>query len=72
MTPPTNRGRLQRAIIRIANRAVRGGEAPNVDAIAIRLSSRYPQSGMTLEAIVAEIQGEIAKRREAGSTGHRS
>jgi hypothetical protein len=64
MSPQSTRLRLQKAIIRIVKRAARNGDKPNIDELAIRLSSKYPQSGMTVDEICAEIVSHLSKERD--------
>jgi hypothetical protein len=63
MKAASTRERLRLAIVRIAKRAANGLSPPDVDDIAIRLSSRYPQSGMTIDEICSEIASVVEKER---------
>jgi len=56
------------SIPRIADRVARGSDDSHINKIAIKLSSKYPQSGMTLDAIVAEFRSVIASKRSLANT----
>lgn len=63
MNATSTREQLQLAIIRIAKRAANSRRSLNIDDMAIRLSSRYPQSGMTLDEICTAVASQIEKER---------
>jgi len=56
----TKRRQIERAIRLSVARATTQGEAVDVTALAIALSSRYPQSGITLDAICGQIEAALA------------
>jgi hypothetical protein len=64
MSPGSTRQRLQQAITRIAKRMARNDDKPNIDQLAIRLSSKYPQSGIALDEICAAILASLYKERD--------
>ena len=61
MNATSTREQLQRAIFRIAKRTGNGQSSPDVTGIALRLSSKYPQSGLTIDEICAEITSRLQK-----------
>lgn len=68
----TKRELLERAITTSVKRAMTQGQSVDVNALAIRLSSKYPQSGITLDAICDRIEATVATRlaeREGGVGG---
>jgi hypothetical protein len=64
MNATSARQQLQQAISRLTERKANGESLFNVDAIAIRLSSRYPQSGMTIDQICAEITSRLERAQD--------
>lgn len=62
----TKREMLERAISASVMRAASQGRPIDVNDLAIKLSSKYPQSGITLDAICGRIEEIVA----AGRTGH--
>lgn len=57
----SKREQLERAIKITVARTIKQGEPIDVTALAIRLSSKYQQSGVALDAICGQI--EVAARR---------
>lgn len=64
----TKREQLERAISASVRRAITQGRAIDVNALAIRLSSKYPQSGITLDAICRRIEETLAVRQAEDET----
>jgi hypothetical protein len=60
----TRRELLERAIRIAVTREMAQDRTIDVTALAIRLSSRYPQSGIALDAICGKIEAEVAATRE--------
>jgi hypothetical protein len=61
MKATSTRQQLQQAISRLTRRKANGESLPNVSDIALRLSSRYLQSGMTIDEICAEISAHLER-----------
>lgn len=59
----TKRELLERAIKTTVRHAMNQGDVVDVNALAITLSSKYPQSGITLDAICGQIEAIVAARR---------
>jgi hypothetical protein len=57
----SNRERLREAIQETVSDAINGGRTIDVNDLAIKLSSKYSQSGLTINAICAEIAGGLAR-----------
>lgn len=64
MNTQSTRQQLQQAILRLTKRKANDQSLSNVDDIALRLSSRYPQSGMTIDEICAEITSRLEQARD--------
>jgi len=63
----SKREHIQYLIRRLAKRKTSGGSPPNINDLAIKISSRYPQSGFTLDEICAELATMVANERAARS-----
>jgi hypothetical protein len=57
----SNRERLREAIQETVSDAINGGRTIDVNDLAIKLSSKYSQSGLTINVICAEIAGGLAR-----------
>lgn len=66
MNATSTRDQLQRAIFHITRRTGNGQRALDVNDIALRLSSKYPQSGMTIDEICAQITSRLQKEPDQG------
>lgn len=60
----TKRQLLERAITTAVTREMAQDRTVDVTAMAIRLSSRYPQSGIALDAICGKIEAVVAATLE--------
>ena len=60
----TKRELLERAIRTAVTREMAQDRAIDVTQLAIRLSSRYPQSGIALDTICGKIEAAVAATRE--------
>jgi hypothetical protein len=56
----SNRERLQRVMRLYATRAIRRRQEVDVGKLALRLSSRYPQSGLPIHQICQQIEAMLA------------
>ena len=61
MNADSTRQQLQKAILIITRRASNGHAPANVNELAIKLSSKYPQSGLTIDEICGELTSRIEK-----------
>ena len=59
----TKREHIKFLIRRLSKRAAREGTEPNIDALAIKLSSKYSQSGISLDEICEEITAHLEEAR---------
>lgn len=59
----SNRDQLERAIKITVARTIKQGQPIDVTALAIRLSSKYQQSGIALDDICGQIEAAVAARR---------
>jgi hypothetical protein len=55
----SNSAKLRMAIWDCVDEKCQNSEAVDIGALALTLSSKYPQSGMTLGSICAEIEAAI-------------
>ena len=60
----SNRDKLRDAIAAEATAVVAQNQPVNIAALALELSSRYPQSGITLDQICAEIETALREAQE--------
>lgn len=60
----TKRNQIERAIQISVTRAMTRDQAVDVTALAIALSSKYPQSGITLDTICGQIEAALAGGRD--------
>jgi len=58
------REQIERAIRAFVTQAMTEGQPVDVTALAIALSSEYPQSGFTLDAICEQIGAVVARGRD--------
>jgi len=59
-----NRERLSRAMNSVVARAIKRGQAVDVDQMALSLSSKYPQSGIPIDLICQQIEAIVAQASE--------
>jgi hypothetical protein len=59
----SKREQLERAIKITVARTMKQGQVIDVTAMAIRLSSKYQQSGVALDAICGQIEAAVAAKR---------